>query len=245
MRNIVIAGHSHTIALLLNAGPVAAPQEGALFPITERVYGLHGAWPRTPGYWGALARLASDNSIALFWRGNDHFASFVFEQSPKFDFVVRTAEDAEIDENAVIVPAALVRAKLKKLGFGPELDGVLSSLKGQGNNRIALVGTPPPKGDSNYLRRFVENEYKFELEQLGFTPETARLTSLHVLLKLWLLLQEMYKEAAEKHGIRFIPVPDRVKDDAGFLRRKFWGEDVTHANPAYGRVMLDHLAESL
>jgi hypothetical protein len=58
-------------------------------------------------------------------------------------------------------------------------------------------------------------------------------------------LQELYKEQAEADGAEFIAVPIAATDKHGYLRPEFWEHDATHANPAYGQMVIDHLIETL
>jgi hypothetical protein len=238
---IIIAGHSHTRALI----GWNTEDDFPLLPVDEqdRIFGLHGPWPRTENYWSALTRYAPGNSIALLWEGNQCNSLFLIEQPLRFDFVPRRLHSLPVEEDAVIVPEALVRAKLQSL-IGP-LGDVLTALKAQTHCRIALVGTPPPKGDNEHLRSLLAPEFACYDNLLAVTVEQVRLTSPIVRLKLWHVLQEIYQEQAERGGVEFIPVPDIVADEAGFLKPVFSAVDVTHANPAYGRVMLTHLAHTL
>ncbi|HVB18636.1 MAG TPA: hypothetical protein VNF04_19070 [Stellaceae bacterium] len=223
---IIIAGHSHVGALIGRATKgdcFLQPVEGH-----ERIFGLQGPFPRTLNYWRALKRFAPGHSIALLWGGNQHNTLFLVEQPLRFDLLPRALQSLPVDEDAVIVPETLVRAKFRTL-LGDRHEGGLhdlfTDLKAQTRSRIALVGTPPPP---------VSNSHR----QVGLTPPAIR-------LKLWHVLKEIYQEEAERYGVEFIAIPDNVTDESGFLKQEFWTEDVTHANPAYGRVMLDRLAQEL
>jgi hypothetical protein len=207
--------------------------------------GLYGSWPRNVNYWKALARYAPGRVIVVLWRGNDHNACFLIEQPPVFDFVSRGSPSMRLEEDAVIIPEALVRAKFHP--FVAPLHDVLSDLTSQPNCRVVVAGTPPPKGDDEELRRLLQWElyYSQVAEYLGIALEKVKLTPPTIRLKLWQVLQELYQEQAQQDGVEFLPVPDIVRDDAGFLKKEFWAPDATHANAAYGQVMLDHFAQQL
>ena len=55
----------------------------------------------------------------------------------------------------------------------------------------------------------------------------------------------MYAQKCVQLGINYIPVPERALSADGFLRPEHFGEDSTHANSAYGRVILDALETRL
>jgi hypothetical protein len=55
------------------------------------------------------------------------------------------------------------------------------------------------------------------------------------------VLQEMFRQDANRHRVEFLPVPPEVVDTEGFLKPQFWADDLTHANPAYGQIILERL----
>lgn len=235
---IIVAGHSHTAALI--GGGSGPDAEICLMPVEghDRVFGLHGPWicgypVRNGYYWSALARYAPGNAIALLFYGNEHNTHFLFEQPPRFDFLPRGLPGLPVEADSVIVAESLIRAKFRSL-LAPPLQGLLTYLKVQTDARIVLVGTPPPKRDYEGFQNVFAPQY----------PEVT-LTSPIKMLKLWHVLQEAYQEQAERNGLEFISVPDNVMDDDGFLKLEFADVDITHANRAYGQVMLDHLTRQL
>ena len=87
-------------------------------------------------------------------------------------------------------------------------------------------------------RFYLAQELKVNLQDVELSPRLLR-------LKLWMVLQEMLEDAARAHSVPFVPVPASVQTGDGFLAEEYWAWDATHANEAYGRVMLDHLAAAL
>lgn len=241
-KQIVIAGHSHVAALiggrewhgyLLPAvisdnarSDDAVDTTGPLLPIQghERIFGLKGPWPRTAEYWDAFVENAAGRSVALLWEGNHHNGLFLIEQPIPFDFVPRSLASLPVDEDAVIVPEAVIRAKL-----GPAFNGIrelIARVKKQPDSRAALVGPPPPP--------------ILPTKHLNY-----RLTSSNVRLKLWQVQIDLLREEAEEVGAEFITAPDSVRDAEGFLKPEFWSVDPTHGNVAYGQVMLNELEKRL
>ncbi len=233
----IIAGHSHVVALI--GFRTTTDGSAFLLPVDGRpgFAGLYGPWPRTEGYWSALDRLAAGKTVALLWEGNHHNSFFLFEPSMRFDFLPRRLQSLPIDETAMIVPETLIQARFRTI-LAP-LDQLLENLTGR--CRIVLVGTPPPKGDNDYIERMLPTEFAGELSSI----EGLQLTSPVLRLKLWSVMQDIYREKAEERGIEFVPVPEFALDEIGYLKREFWADDVTHANAAYGSLMLDHLQRIL
>jgi hypothetical protein len=188
---------------------------------------------RTDEYWSALAGHAPGNWIALLYAGNEQNWHFIFEESTRFDFVLHSRPSLPLEANAVIVPESLVWAELRNL-VGSALGHVLDYLGAQPDSRLAVVGPPPPKGDPERLQKLLPPEYS----DLVLTPSAVR-------LKLWHMLQEIYREEAAIRDALFIAAPEAAKDAAGFLRSDLWAEDLTHANEDYGKLMLDLLDKRL
>jgi hypothetical protein len=124
--------------------------------------------------------------------------------------------------------------------FG-RLRDVLAELKTRTDFPIALIGTPPPKGNNEQLRNLLSTAP-------GFVPDDqiahVRLTPPLIMLKLWHILQEVYQEESEEAGVEFISLIDVVRDEYGFLKEEYWA-DLTHANNSYGRLMLSYLSQKL
>jgi hypothetical protein len=55
----------------------------------------------------------------------------------------------------------------------------------------------------------------------------------------------MMRETAERLALEFWPVSASAMTDEGYLRPEYWGEDATHANTAYGALMLDDYEKRL
>lgn len=189
-------------------------------------------------YWDGLAELAIGADVGIVWNGNEHNVLYFFEAEAPFDFLSEHVR--KMNPSAQMKSKTAIRDSFQQFGFD-KLDAVLKRLATAGVNRIALIGTPPPKGDDEALRVLLQNETFFvdRVAQLGQSLETVPITDPYVRLKLWYLLQDMKAEVARTRGLMFIPVPKEVQDADGFLKREYWASDVTHANPAYGNVMYE------
>lgn len=258
---IIIAGHSHVGALIGgrewegilspvgigNADREVTDEGGPLIPIEghERVFGLRGSWPRTDAYWDELVDNAAGKSIALVWAGNYYNALFMVEQPIPFDFVPRTLQRLPVNENAVIIPEALVRARLSA-EMRAEMAGAIVEAKGGATEKIQLLGVQP------VLDR-IKRQPDARVAMVGPPPPQVlpseclghRITPSVIRLKLWQVETELLREEAEQAGIDFITAPDLVRDEDGYLKPELGSGDGTHANTAYGQIMLDELKKRL
>ncbi len=235
----VVAGHSHAAAL--GVPPSNGPSAPALISVghpTASVFAVAGSWPRDDAYWCALVRASSDAAPVIVWDGNQHQAYFLFEPHPPFDFVLSSDPERAIDPDKALVPEAYLRAFI-----APSLDPLrvlLEQIAEAGGARAIVCGTPPPKGDQEAIRRLLGSEPHFvaSAEAANTSIATARLTDPALMHKLWSLVQDMTREVAESCGSIFVPVPPFACTQDGFLREEHWSGDVTHANAAFGAVML-------
>jgi hypothetical protein len=103
------------------------------------------------------------------------------------------------------------------------------------------IECPPANGDNIFIRghlgRYFEDNFPPEqLERLS-TPAQR--------YKFWVLQSEMYADKCAELGIDYMRVPESAIGDDGFLKPEHYGQDSTHANADYGRVILDSIEAGL
>ncbi len=211
----------------------------------DRFESYTGGWPRTESYWDQLGQIASGRKIAILWDGSQPNALYLFDQAPKFDLFVAEAASLAVDEEAVLVPRSMILQKFDD-GFA-QLRDTIANLKTSGARHIALVGTPPPKGDLAAIRRFLNNEHYYAqiIKASGYNADNIDIISPSVMLKIWYIAQEKYRQIAAEENVVFIAVPKAVRTEEGFLDPIYWSEDVGHANLTYGNLMRDHIASQV
>ncbi|MBV9076637.1 MAG: hypothetical protein JO048_04030 [Methylobacteriaceae bacterium] len=243
-RRLLIGGHSHMVAL---AGPSsAAKPEVRTLPDDPEVRYLAGPWPRDAWYWEALRLASRDCVTAILFGGNEHNHFFLFGAARPFDFVPSRDPDAAVLDDAELVPEALIEER-----YAPTLEALGQALAHVTRNRsaasVAVVGTPPPKADEGFLREILtaEPDLVTRARDLGHDLAAVPITPYPVRYKLWQLLQDRFGEIAAGAGCAFLPVPPATYTAEGGLAREFWGGDASHANDAYGALMVRHLREAL
>ena len=169
----------------------------------------------------------------------------MFLEKP-FDFALASHPGLVVDQGVELVPELQVREV-----FQPSmshLEIVLTRMLDTGGPRPIVLGTPPPKADNEAIRRGMQVHADFFTKlasDLGLDPEKAQLAPACLRLKLWWLLQQMMRETAERLAVEFWPVSASAMTEEGYLRPEYWGEDATHANAAYGALMLDEYEKRL
>lgn len=240
---LVIAGHSHSGALGGFLEPRGHGMEVVPHPEDARFASL-GSGPRDDRYWDDVVRLASRHHIGIVWGGNQHYSEFLFAPTPRFDVALSTRPDLPVDDTAVLVPELAIRAWGTPSLAG--LEALLPRVRAAGGPGAVVLGTPPPKNASERLRQELcaQPEFLALARNAGVDAFNVSLTSPLLLLKLWLVIQDMMRAIAQSFGVPFCPSPKAAATPDGFLREEFWA-DVTHANRAYGALMLRDVAGQL
>jgi hypothetical protein len=241
----VIAGASHTTCLgvpLLTEDGV--PKLVELTGGDGRFCAVTGALNRDAAYWHLLAEAAAGRKAIILWLGNQYLTSFMFAPSPPFDFFIADRPELGTSTDVHIVPETAIAAMIEP-SFR-ELHLILEDLKAA-NCQPALCGTPPPKGDNALLHHLLAKEAYFIrlAAHMGVRLQDVELSPPLLRLKLWSVLQWMMADVCKTHAIPFVGVPSSVQTEEGFLKQEYWAHDATHANAAYGAVIIEHLRGAL
>lgn len=235
-RPIIIAGHSHTVALGVpgsSAGYVTSQLID--LPGDSRFQGFVSDWPRPDSYLDDLANVAEGRIVAISWTGNQHLSAFLIVEPPVFDFALKARPDLPV-EASLVVPELAVREVLGS-SVVPLVYG-LDRIIGRGGKPI-LLGTPPPAGDVAWIRSRLSLDPGFlkRIRDLGAEAGTIELPPPLLWLKSWLLLQQMLQEIADDFRIPFCPSPKEAETSEGFRRADYSARDLTHGNQAYGALV--------
>ena len=254
---IIIAGHSHIEALgkvplhLGDAPPTLAPL------LLQEFASLTGAWPRADTYWDDLCSVAPGRLVGISWGGAEYVGLFFFAQLPYFDVLLPDYEDEKIDESRLIVPYRMAREVFQS--SMPTLDALVVKLKSIEGCVPFLIGAPPPRGDHDHVQAMFEQKHEWfeqlanalntHQKSLGVRPAFLSISNMklnppRLRYKLWLVSQMLQQEIAKAQGIPFVSSPPETLDADGYLRPEF-AKDFTHANQAYGGIMLRHIKSQL
>jgi hypothetical protein len=79
------------------------------------------------------------------------------------------------------------------------------------------------------------------LAEAGESLETIRITPAAVRVGLWKILQADLEACAARIGAVFVPVPAMAQAPDGCLKPEYALPDATHANGAFGALMLGEI----
>lgn len=178
----------------------------------------------------AIAKaLGPDDIIAISLAGTLHNIFGLLRHDPPFDFY--TADDEGVEPGTQVIPFHAVRDLLYDSARN---NRNITAITKAANCRVFHLPTPAPKEDNEFIQeKTVRYRDRFVLD--------AGINSPAIRLKLWKLEMEVVEDLCRKWGISFIPAPLGSQTDAGFLRKDYYGGDATHANEAYGELVLRQL----
>jgi hypothetical protein len=100
--------------------------------------------------------------------------------------------------------------------------------------KVCHLATPPPKGDDDFVLAHAKNYRGVSIADTGITAAWLR-------LKLWQLEMLVLQSVCKDWNMLFFAAPGEGRTAEGFLKPEFYEKDATHANAAYGELMLTEL----
>lgn len=94
--------------------------------------------------------------------------------------------------------------------------------------------TPPPKESNDFIGSKISVYQNRSIANHGVAEPELR-------IRLWSIEMEVLSRICSEWGIVLVPPPHHSTTERGFLREEFYGTDATHANAAYGELVLQQL----
>lgn len=174
---------------------------------------------------------------AIIWNGNQHNVHFLLDSGMPFNFF-----GANLDTNFPTVPISQLRAL-----FNPTFDELKTViLQFPKSSKILLIETPAPKPKS-FLDARITSDIDFLniAKNLGLNLSDLKASSDELRVALWKLNQQMTAEIAKVFSYPLISVPESSVTEQGTLQEDFCGDDLTHANFKYGKLLLNKCLDVL
>ena len=184
---------------------------------------------------GMVADLPCGSAVFLAMLGTGHNLLGLLRSGPHFDFLVSAHDVPDPVARERVPHRAIAYAFAEYLETG----GPLEKIRAASNNPVFLLSAPPPKENSSFMldylmRRGIGEKYGKSVQAAGIERPESR-------LKMWTLESRVTAEWAQARGIQFLPAPEKSFNSLGFLARKFYADDATHANAAYGALVVEQI----
>lgn len=232
MRKTLFVGHSHLQALreAHDRAGGGAEREFVWVNAPEFQPEMQGE-ALNPAIQARIRAAGAELHVSLLG-GNDHAIICMLNDPRPFDFVLPEAPDLFTDQRLDIVPAAVLRAELKRRITGHLR--ALAAYRAMVPGRMVHIESPPPIPAVAHLQAHA-GIFKAQMHERGFAPALFR-------YKMWRLQSGLYREACAALGVEFLPVPPEMMDEQGMMVPAAWNRDPTHGNALYGAHVLARLA---
>ena len=238
-RKVFIFGDSHTVAI----ADAVARRAAAGRTDPEFVIGRfarekpNGKKIRGVSLEDALAMLktAGPNDILVAVVGGNQYNTLGLLEHPEpYDFMLTPADAETLTPGARIIPVRQVEA-----AFDAFLSGwmatTVAALRGAFKGQAYYLETPPPKADAEYIRVNAEAYFRTDgVVAVNVSPAPFR-------RRLWQVQSRAIERLCDSQDLTFLPAPRGGFDAEGYMARECYGADATHANAAYGELVLGHL----
>jgi len=241
--NLLVVGQSHVAAIR-----AAAKTHREAFPDEPRTRVIHTIEPAyapefvnvAGGDYGAATfgpalRAAIEDQIARHSPrvtsvvgGNVHNVLALMRHPRPYDFRLSDEEGPPLDEDAELIPEALMRATLTAR-LAPDF-ARLRALREIAGPFFHLE-SPPPVREEAYIAARAETLFRDRAarEIVAAGPGLR--------WRIWRLASRLMQSAVEQLGGRYLSAPALARDSDGFLNLDF-AADPTHGNEAYGELLI-------
>ncbi|MFL6734102.1 MAG: hypothetical protein ACJ8EY_05350 [Sphingomicrobium sp.] len=183
----------------------------------------------------ALARRLQPDDVLISVIGGNQYAVFSTIQHPKpFDFELPGDPLPSVAGDEELIPfRTLYDYFLTALRAG---DGeTLAHLRRSTRARMLHLLAPPPKRDNDFIQRHHDTHFAAQgIGHLGVSSAELR-------MKFWKLQKLAIGEICAELDIETVEPPKEALDADGYLAPHYYAGDATHANEAYGELVLEQL----
>lgn len=200
------------------------------------------AGPRTLGdttlkqFLGIARSLRPCDVLVSAVGGNQHAVFSTIQHADPFDFFFPEDRPDTTEANVPLVPFKPLYDHFSaglRLGDG----ATITALSRSTSARMVHLLAPPPKRDAAFIQRNHDTHFASEgIASLGVSSPQLR-------LKFWQMQNRALQEICADLGIETLPPPAAACDVDGFLDQSYFARDATHANAAYGELVLEQLEQ--
>lgn len=239
MSDFIGFGHSHVVALANGFDEIRHDAQSPFSTIAGEFHYLYSpefipncedSGGRTVLNARVLDALAGSGGapVILSLGGNEHNVLSILQLFEKFDFILGEKPELRLQGEVEIYPEAMLRETLRDW-MGDTLCA-LRTFRDASEAPMVQIEPPPPIPKAHILAH--PGELLPEPKTRGkIAPECVR----H---KMWRVTTRLYRETCAAVGVDYIEVPPQALDADGMLAAPYLGTDATHANAAFGSMML-------
>lgn len=240
-RKVLIVGDSHVYAIKAAVDKIAGHRsdfEFVALRLSTQKNGTKIGDIDFPDLLGAVAHLRSSDALVTALRGNQYNTMGLMRHPRPFEVMIPGFADLPEGSYEELIPYATAYSFMfdsLKRGYGKQLVRIAKASAAP----VFCLSAPAPKEDDEHILKGAETYFRDAgISDIGVSPAALR-------LKLWELQNRALAKFCSESNLAFLPNPPRARDANGYLARAYYAGDATHANAAYGSLVLDQIAGML
>lgn len=179
---------------------------------------------------------AQGKAIISLIGGNAHNILGLMAHNEPFDFVLNDAPDLPLAEGATIISESEVYDLILS-SVRNEMGDIFNALTASFDQPVFQLESPPPIRSNEHISA--------NLDPFFGSSGPEGVSSPFLRYKLWRLHSRAVRSLCDAYGLGFIPCPQEALDEEGFLRAEFTPDNATHANSAYGALLIAQIEDIL
>lgn len=240
-RKVLVVGDSHVYALMAALEDVSQLAPLVSFEILRNASQKNGSTIGDITVDSAVefvSRLEPDDLVVTHYRGNQYNTIGLIQHPKPFDLCMQSIAGGQVAVGAELIPVQLMRNYMLD-GIANGYGKILLRIRAATKAPVVCVAAPAPKEDAQHILKGAETYFREHgISEIGVTAAPVR-------LKLWTLQQQALSSFCTRNGIQFLGNPPEARTEEGYLKREYYADDGTHANAAYGALVLAQIRRLL
>lgn len=179
-----------------------------------------------------IKALGRDDFLFVSLIGTYHNIMGLIKHPIPFDFYESSPSADRPRSDYCLIPHNVMRSEMDRMLEG---SGTVKALAKAAVCATYIISPPPPKGNHEFI-------FARTRAYRGTVLDSASINDAAIRAKMWRLEMDCMADWATSNSMRFLPAPAESLSGEGYLTEEYYGADVTHANDAYGALVLDQIA---
>ncbi len=240
-RKVLIVGDSHVYAIKAAVDKIADHKsdfEFVALRLSTEKNGTKIGDIDLPELLTTATHLRSNDALVTTLRGNEYNILGLMRHPRPFEIMIPGFADLPEDTYEELIPYATASSFMfesLKRGHGRQLSRIAKVCAAP----VFCLSAPAPKEDEAHILNGADTYFRDAgISDIGVSPAPLR-------LKLWELQNGALAKLCSDLKAILLPNPPGTRDANGYLERAYYASDATHANTAYGGLVLDQIVATL
>ena len=181
-----------------------------------------------------ISKTTGNDIVVTTIGGNHHNVVGLVQHPVPFDFLEPDADMPRTQNGVQNIPYNTMLDFFEDRVHGKDRVR-LSQIRDAARGAVYSLIPPPPKQDEAHILRRHEAAFQsWGIFENGISPAPLR-------SRLWRLHARVLRASCDELGVCLVPAPKQAVSADGFLQPQYYADDASHANAAYGELVLRQL----